>query len=158
MDNLFQYGQSEQKEFYSIQNYKNDFTMRGDDVVFSMQILQDSTSDSYERKVYSIMDLSGQLGGFFEIIAIIGGLLVNKFSNRMYYYTVFNKLYHKRDDIKTDSKKKQEANLIFPKHKKMTNLKTSHQGSLKKLVATQKKHKDNIEEPKEKNGSNTDSF
>ena len=73
-----------------------------DPELLRLWVLQDSNEDLYERRVYSIMDLIGQLGGFFEMLLIIGGVLINSFREKAYLYSVFNKLYTMRNDH-TDS-------------------------------------------------------
>ncbi|CAI2386294.1 unnamed protein product [Moneuplotes crassus] len=64
-----------------------------DPVLVKYTIFQDPIVDSYERRVYSFLDFTGQLGGFFEILVISGGLLVNYFSTKLYNYSLFNQLY-----------------------------------------------------------------
>ena len=54
---------------------------------------KDSTSISYERQVFSFMDVFGNIGGLLEIMSITGGFIVGFFSERTFLFTLLSKLY-----------------------------------------------------------------
>jgi len=117
IDSFFQFGNPVEEKFYSIGSFRDEFDIKaGTKEYFHLVLYQDSNSDQYERRVYSIMDVIGQLGGFFEVLIIFGGFLVNSFSVRIFYYSLFNKLYHISDKNKKESPKiSRKETWIFPK-------------------------------------------
>lgn len=107
-DSIFPFAGERKEVFYSFKDFTTDFdsiedtttlpfppfpTVGKSSLLLRYMVIQDPIISSYERRVYSFLDFSGQLGGFFEILAITGGLLVTSFANKMYYYSLFNKLY-----------------------------------------------------------------
>ncbi|CAI2363146.1 unnamed protein product [Moneuplotes crassus] len=94
-DSILPFGAEIQDSFYSIEDNQEDAQTReiDDQILIDFEISQDSIVDSYERRVYSILDLSGQLGGFFEVLAIFGGALVHYFASQMCSYSLFSQLY-----------------------------------------------------------------
>mmetsp|Transcript_32871 Transcript_32871/g.32219 ORF Transcript_32871/g.32219 Transcript_32871/m.32219 type:complete len:116 (+) Transcript_32871:730-1077(+) len=94
-DDLLPFGNDKEDSFLTIDNYQKDQETRDitDPIFIDLEIRQDSIVDSYERRVYSILDLSGQLGGFFEVLAVIGGAIVHYFSTKIYNYSLFKQLY-----------------------------------------------------------------
>jgi len=111
LDSLFQFGWSEEKVFYSYFDVTNSFTQTEatDIELLRLWVMQDTSEDLYERRVYSIMDLIGQLGGFFEMFLIIGGFFINSFREKAYLYSVFNKLYIMKND-ESDRRTKVKVN------------------------------------------------
>ena len=59
-----------------------------------MQFVKDAESKSYERKVFGFLEVTGNIGGLFEIMEIFGGFLVGLFSQKMFLYSILSKLYH----------------------------------------------------------------
>lgn len=74
-DSILPFAGQSHSEFYSVGNTIQDFgnDPTDDGIFFQLQLMQDPILDSYERRVYSILDFSGQLGGFFEVLFIGGG-------------------------------------------------------------------------------------
>ncbi|CAI2363435.1 unnamed protein product [Moneuplotes crassus] len=94
-DSIFPFSSETKQSFLSIDDYQQDgkITYQGDPLLMDFEFRQDPIVDSYERRVYSILDLFGQLGGFFEVLAIFGGALVHYFASQMYSYSLFTHLY-----------------------------------------------------------------
>ncbi|CAI2361969.1 unnamed protein product [Moneuplotes crassus] len=95
-DSILPLGGGQEESFYSIGDYQSDFSFvdsSDPSLLMQFEIRQDTVVDSYERRVYTFLDFSGQLGGFFEILVILGGIIVNHFSSKLYNYSMFNKLY-----------------------------------------------------------------
>ncbi|CAI2362675.1 unnamed protein product [Moneuplotes crassus] len=116
-DSIFPFSPEKQQSFLSIDNYRQDGEMRydGDPLLMDFEFRQDPTVDSYERRVYSILDLFGQLGGFFEVLAIFGGALVHYFASQMYSYSLFTHLYCLNE---TDAHITSDESQIAPKPSK----------------------------------------
>lgn len=94
-DELLQISNTQQIEFLSIDNFLYDFSAeKSDQTLLSLIIRQDSSIDYYERRVYSLLDLTGQVGGLFEVFQAIGSLTVGFFAHKLLLYSFFNKLYH----------------------------------------------------------------
>ena len=61
-DSLLDIGFSENKEFYSIERVDSDFTIEpATGTLFDYIMLLDPNQDNYERNVYTLFDLSGQI-------------------------------------------------------------------------------------------------
>ncbi|CAI2384266.1 unnamed protein product [Moneuplotes crassus] len=67
------------------ENYDGDLL----NVVFT----KDSSSKSYERSVFTVLEAFGNIGGLLEIFTIVGGLIVSLFAERLFFYTIFSKMY-----------------------------------------------------------------
>lgn len=94
-DHILQISNTNKIDFLSIDNFLVDFgPEKGDQALLSLYIRQDSSIDYYERRVYSLLDLTGQVGGLFEVFQAIGSLLVGFFAHKLLLYSFFNKLYH----------------------------------------------------------------
>lgn len=66
-------------------------TVSGD--LLEIQFVKDATSKSYERTVFSFLEVTGNIGGLFEVLNIGGGFLVGVFSSRIFMFSVLSKLY-----------------------------------------------------------------
>ena len=70
--------------------------------------MQDPAQEEYERRVYSIFDLTGQLGGVYEILLITGGFLTSSFWSKIYLCSVFSCLYYTEEDANEDDNKERK--------------------------------------------------
>ena len=95
IDDLVQLGQSNETEFYQVINYREQLELEdASDLEFlSVFIRFDAFYDVYERRVYSIGDLLGQLGGVYESLMLSGALLVGVFSERLFISSILHKIY-----------------------------------------------------------------
>lgn len=59
-----------------------------------MRVLKDAESKVYERKVFGILEVTGMIGGLFEVFERAGGFLVVLFSGKIFLYEILSKLYH----------------------------------------------------------------
>jgi len=55
--------------------------------------MKDTYSKSYERQVFGVLGVTGNIGGVFEVLQIAGGILVSFFSGNIFLYSLLNKLY-----------------------------------------------------------------
>ena len=92
IDSFFQLGQSEEKTFYSVGKTNTDLIVIGSasNTLLTLRFVQDPSLEEYERRVYSIFDVTGKLGGVYEILFIIGAFLTRKFNSKTYLYSVFS--------------------------------------------------------------------
>ena len=79
IDSYIQYGQSSEKIFYQVQNTKEQVKIEStDQQIASVYIRLDSQYDIYERRIYSVGELLGQMEinsiklGLFQVILMIG--------------------------------------------------------------------------------------
>lgn len=63
-------------------------------LIVAMQFLKDPATNSYERKVFGFLEVTGSIGGLFEILEIGGGMIVGFFSGNIFLYSLLTKLYH----------------------------------------------------------------
>lgn len=93
-DSLIQWGQSAQEMFYSIDRTQTDLSdYYGDGTLFEINLVIDPSSDYYERTVYSLLDMTGQVGGLYEVVKMIVGGIVGYFANKLFIFSIMNKLY-----------------------------------------------------------------
>ena len=59
-----------------------------------MRFVKDTKSKSFERSVFGFLEVTGNIGGLFEILEITGGLIVGLFSGKLFLYSILPKLYH----------------------------------------------------------------
>ena len=59
-----------------------------------MKFIKSPSTKEFERSVFGFMDLTGNIGGLFEIFEIGGDFLVAIFSGKMFLYSLLSKLYH----------------------------------------------------------------
>ena len=90
----FSLSSSKDHNFFSIGSIKNDFYDQGDDKkVMKIKIDLDSKYTNVERRVYTLGDLFGQIGGMKEMLSLIAILLVSSFNNKLYTSTLISSLY-----------------------------------------------------------------
>lgn len=52
--------------------------------MFALYLRYDNHYDIYERKVYSMLELLGDIGGLLEVIYVMGYLFVGFFTHRLF--------------------------------------------------------------------------
>ena len=96
---VIQINQVDTYSFYSIGEVDQDFdTEEADGVLLSIRIVQDDDVNIYERKVFSILEVFGQIGGVYEIIRLIFEVFVAFFAKRIMMYTLFSHIYFSEDN------------------------------------------------------------
>ena len=86
--------QEEIKEFVSIANHDSIYTNSNENHVFRIKIQKSEWKLIFERQVYSILDLLGEIGGIYEVLSLLGFAVVNAFTCTAFYYSILPKLYH----------------------------------------------------------------
>ncbi|CAI2382433.1 unnamed protein product [Moneuplotes crassus] len=88
------------KEFVEIHRVDSRLAVQIDDVdntIYKLLFVKDAETKSYERQVFSLLEVTGNIGGLFEILERTGGFLVALFSGRMFLFSILTKLYHVED-------------------------------------------------------------
>lgn len=67
-----------------------------DKYVAAVYIRYDKAYDSYSRKIYSILDWLGDIGGFKETVIIFGEILCGMVVERMFFAKIMKNIYHTR--------------------------------------------------------------
>ena len=61
--------------------------------IIDFRFYKDSVSTSYERQVFALLDVFGNIGGVNEILEISGGLIVGIFSGKIFLFSLISSLY-----------------------------------------------------------------
>jgi hypothetical protein len=98
-DSLLDYvgGNAKKGQFYSVEKSTYDYTNEYRGIMLACTFVLDSTEDYYERKVYNFFDLTGQIGGLYEILAIIGEIFVAFFAEKILMLSLISNLYQVED-------------------------------------------------------------
>jgi hypothetical protein len=62
-------------------------------IVLALKFTKDQQVQSYERSVFGLLALTGNLGGLFEVLERTGALLVSFFSAKIFLFSLFSSLY-----------------------------------------------------------------
>ena len=94
-DNWFNFhNEPEKKNFIGVQKTNVELLNNtSSNIVISAIFTKDYDYQSYERSVFSFLDLTGNLGGLFEIMEIIGGIIVGIFADKLFSYSIISSLY-----------------------------------------------------------------
>ena len=65
-----------------------------DDAHIQIYITLDPQIDTYQRSVYSFLDMFGYIGGIFGLFKTFGYFVVNFFAQKEYYSSILSNLYH----------------------------------------------------------------
>jgi hypothetical protein len=89
-DSYFQLGQRDSYEFVQVQNQRfyDDSNTEDPSTLITLYIRYDARYEVYERKIYSALELLRDLGGLQRSMYVIGLILVNFFSYRIYVASV----------------------------------------------------------------------
>ena len=92
-DDLIQYGQNKEHHFYSVERTKTDFEDQTGTAKINVYLTMDNHVYNYERTVFSLLDLTGLIGGAFELCEILGGIFVGYFSQKLLNFSMLSRLY-----------------------------------------------------------------
>lgn len=114
-DSYFFPNQNEGK-FYTISDHKIMYTQKylGDDFLGDISFTLDTIGTKYEAKVYTILDLIGQMGGIFEMLIFIPSVIVGYIAHKIYEHSLLKILnynyekYRVKDDG-NEQRKSEEA-------------------------------------------------
>ena len=114
---IVQINQVDTHSFYSIGEVDQDLdTEEADGVMLSIRIVQDDDVNIYERKVFSLLEMFGQMGGVYEVIRLTFELFVAFFAKRLMMYTLFSHIYYTEDHPPNNSgANSQTHSPVYPK-------------------------------------------
>lgn len=94
VDDLVQLGQSTRLSFYQVKTFREQTELEGTDLQFaSIYFRFDAYYDVYQRRVYSLGDLFGQIGGLYSSVFVVGAVFVAVFSERLFVSSILRKIY-----------------------------------------------------------------
>ena len=74
-------------------------------IILAIKFMKDEKIISYERGVFTLLEVIGNIGGLMGIFTVGGGLLVGMFSGKVFLYSILSKIYQveepKNDKSKT---------------------------------------------------------
>ena len=73
----------------------------------TIQIVQDPIIDQYERNIFTFLEMTGQLGGLFEILKAFSSLLIGWIIQKFFTLSILKNLYY----IERTSKDKDDKHL-----------------------------------------------
>lgn len=92
-DDLVQFGQTQELEFYNVEDFYTDMTAIQNNQVMTFLITLDENVNTYTRSVYSFFDLTGQVGGVFGFLFKIGEIFVGFFATKLFMFSLVSNLY-----------------------------------------------------------------
>ena len=92
-DGFLQIGSTQDLQFYNVDTSENDFIFSNSNSYVSVYLNMEAREDTYERTVFSFFDLTGLVGGVFEILELAGGLFVSFFAHKLFMFSMLNDLY-----------------------------------------------------------------
>ncbi|TNV85532.1 hypothetical protein FGO68_gene3405 [Halteria grandinella] len=103
-DEYFQLGQSVTDNFANVVNLRpyDDSNESDDGTVVQIFIRYDSRYDYYERRVYSMLELLGDIGGLQQSLYIIGLIMCQFFTYRIFLSSVLKQIYQVKHDKRFD--------------------------------------------------------
>eukprot|EP00347_Sterkiella_histriomuscorum_P023730 403333580 len=115
-DDLIQFGQSRVVEFHQVEKvkYYDDNYSEEDGYIAAIYMRFDNKFDTYSRKVYSILELLGDIGGLQGSLMAIGFVFVGFIATRMFYSDIMHKIYQVRKYVMEEEQVTEKDARIFP--------------------------------------------
>jgi hypothetical protein len=100
-DDYIQLGQSVDLDFYSVNNIRQYDALFApvevkDNYLVGMYLRYDKSSDEYTRKIYSLLDFLGDIGGFKETVIIFGQFVIGFVVERLFFAKIMKNIYQTR--------------------------------------------------------------
>ena len=115
---IFQYSPNgDKKSFVNVDRVDQKIRDSRNDNLLTIRFVKDYNYDSYERQVFSLLDLFGNLGGLFEVLFILGGLTVGSFIDKLFHYSIISSFYQV-DPLPKDEKLLPDESLINDNYEK----------------------------------------
>lgn len=143
MGSIFSNGIVQEETFYNIADTQYDISEPlGDRTLAFYRLVVDFQEDYYQRDVYTFLDMTGQIGGVFQIFDIIGVFIIGTVANRLFLFSIISKLYLiKRSD--SSDKLNSIKNKLFKVDENMIKIKPE---SSKTKIVEENKYEDNQNE------------
>ncbi|CAI2385115.1 unnamed protein product [Moneuplotes crassus] len=114
-DNYFAYKPGgSKKDIYEIQRVDNRISAENATPtnVISVRFIKDPFSKSYDRGVITVLEVIGNVGGLMGIFVVGGGLIVNFFSDKLFFYSFFSKMYEVEETNEEANDYKESSNKV----------------------------------------------
>lgn len=101
-DNIWYNEASKSGTFYSIERIDDNERIRWNANYAMISVALGSEVNEYERRVYNLLDLTGNIGGLFEILEISLLFVVGLYQSKLLQYTIVNQIRmtkHRRGQI-----------------------------------------------------------
>ena len=103
-------------EFYSFDRFQNDLSFQNQTSYFSnpqFLISEISISEEieiYERTVFSLLDLTGQIGGIYELLEVIAAFFVGYYNTKIFNFELVNSInnFKYQQFVKRQSRQNQQ--------------------------------------------------
>ena len=92
-DDLIQYRDQQKGSYYSVGREKIDLQEIHNDTVISIHFMQDGIVDQYERTIFTILEMTGQLGGLYEILTLLASFLISSIVQKFFTMSILKNLY-----------------------------------------------------------------
>ncbi|CDW89839.1 UNKNOWN [Stylonychia lemnae] len=111
-DDYLQFGQKKLKQFHQVVNQRSydDGYQDEKGYIVAIYLRLDSSYNMYRRKVYSVLELLGDLGGLYRSLYIIGLWFVGSIAHHLFLSDVMNKIYQVRKPIENDESLQRQNN------------------------------------------------
>ena len=99
-DGVFVYDDQITNFFYQIINTKDRFELESstDKILLQTYFRRDDERVEYRRKVYTLLDALGKIGGIFKIVAAVFDLILLLFVENLFYSHMISRLYQLEDN------------------------------------------------------------
>ena len=92
-DDLIQYRDQQKGSYYSVGREKIDLQEIHNDTVLSIHFMQDGIVDQYERTIFTFLEMTGQLGGLYEILTLLASFLISSIVQKFFTMSILKNLY-----------------------------------------------------------------
>lgn len=89
-DALMRIGENDPEKFYSIEQSDYEVQRGFYNVALYAYLFRDPIVDEYERNVLSFLDVTGTIGGVFEILVVFSGFVIGIVTNQLFDHNVAN--------------------------------------------------------------------
>ena len=93
-DDLIQYRDHQSGSFYSVDKQQVDIQEATDDTVITIRIVQDPIIDQYERSSFTFLEMTGRLGGLYEVLTVVASLMISGIVQKLFTLSVLKNLYY----------------------------------------------------------------
>ena len=116
--------------FVGVENYFQDYSNEAssNNTLIHLSISLDPTQQLYSRTIYSFLAFSGDLGGVFQILEVVGGIIVSFLANKLFVYSILSKIYQVDGNDLTN---KENKTTIYPFQTKKVSEDLSKQNNMK---------------------------
>ena len=122
-DNLFYNEPFQESIFYDIttKNIKTVNKLVTNGAVLFITVGPYAETVHYERTVYSLLDLFGYLGGFYDFMLFIGFWFVQGFQDKIFHNAIFSNLYQVKSNDENDNVDVDESSMSVMEETKSNN-------------------------------------